>query len=66
MEIRITIEEGEVLNEILEARHRELLREISRSHNHPEFRKGLRHRAAALDSILNQVKHLLAQELVSR
>lgn len=66
MEITLGLEEAELLSELLETRHRDLLREISRSHNHPEFRSALRENAAILESIINKVHEVIAESLACR
>ena len=66
MEITLTFEEAELLSEMLESRHRDLLREISRSHNHPDFRMALRENAAILESIMNRVNEVIAEGLACR
>lgn len=66
MEITLNLEEAEVLSELLETRHHELLREISRNHNHPEFRAGLRETAAVLESVMNKVNGVVAEGLACR
>jgi hypothetical protein len=66
MEITLTFEEAELLSELLETRHRDLLREISRSHHHPEFRGALRENAAILESVMNKVTEVIADGLACR
>jgi hypothetical protein len=66
MEILLTFEEAELLSEMLETRQRELLREISRSHNHPAFRDALQENAAILESVINKVNEVIAEGLACR
>lgn len=55
MEVTITPEEMELLIEILEERHRDLLREISRT-NHHEFKLVLRKKEKLLESVLLRLR----------
>ncbi len=66
MEITLTFEEAELLNEMLETRHKDLLREISRSHNHPEFRSALRENAAIMESVINKLNVIISEALACR
>lgn len=61
MELHLTSEQRQLLQEILEERHRELLREIGHTDHH-HFKEVLRKKAKALESILEEV----AEELVTR
>ena len=54
MELTLTVEEWELLSEILGERHRALLREISRT-DHREFKLALRKREKLLESIVNRL-----------
>lgn len=54
MELILTPEEHELLSEVLEEHHRELVREISRTDRH-EFRILLRKKEKLLESVLNKV-----------
>jgi chemotaxis methyl-accepting protein methylase len=54
MEISFTSEERELLVAVLEERHRELLREISRS-THNEFKVGLKRNEKLLQSAINKL-----------
>ena len=59
MEIVLSAEESILLEEVLEQYHRELLREIARTHHH-EFKLTLRRKEAEVESILaklSQAKH---------
>jgi hypothetical protein len=55
MELLLTSEEGKFLIEVLEERHRELLREISRTKHHG-FKATLKNNERLLESILNKVR----------
>jgi hypothetical protein len=61
MELHLTSDQRQLLQEILEERHRELLREIAHTDHH-HFKEVLRKKATALESILEEV----AEELVTR
>lgn len=55
MELTLTIEEWELLLEILGERHRALLREISHT-DHREFKRALLKREKLLESIENRLR----------
>jgi len=55
MELTLTVEERELVLEILGQRHRELLREISRTDHH-EFKLALRKKEKLLESVENRVR----------
>ena len=55
MELTLTVEEREVLLEILGQKHRELLREISHTDHH-EFKLALRRKEQLLESVENRVR----------
>ena len=55
MELILTVEERELVMGILEERHRELLREISRTDRH-EFKLILRKNEKTLESVLNKLR----------
>jgi hypothetical protein len=55
MEVTITPEEMELLLEILEEHHRELLREIARTSHH-EFKLVLRKKEKLLESVLLRLR----------
>jgi hypothetical protein len=55
MELTLTVEERELVLEIFGQRHRELLREISRTDHH-EFKLALRKKEKLLDSVENRVR----------
>jgi len=57
MELTLTVEERELVLEILGQRHRELLREISHTDHH-EFKLALRKKEKLLDSVENRVRAL--------
>jgi hypothetical protein len=61
MELHLTSDQRRLLQEILEERHRELLREIAHT-DHLHFKEVLRKKAKALESILEGV----AEESVKR
>jgi hypothetical protein len=55
MELTLTVEERELVLEILNHRHRELLREISHTDHH-EFKLALRKREKLLESVVNRLR----------
>jgi hypothetical protein len=55
MELTLTIEEWELLSEILDERHRALLREISHT-DHREFKHALLKREKLLESVVNRLR----------
>jgi hypothetical protein len=55
MELTLTIEEWELLLEILGERHLALLREISHT-DHREFKLALRKREKLLESVMNRLR----------
>jgi hypothetical protein len=55
MELTLTVEERELVLEILGQRHRELLREISRTDHH-EFKLALRKKEKLLESVENRLR----------
>jgi len=55
MELTLTVEERELVLEILGHRHRELLREISHTDHH-EFKLALRKKEQLLESIENRLR----------
>ncbi|MFZ0862420.1 MAG: hypothetical protein WB781_06660 [Candidatus Sulfotelmatobacter sp.] len=62
MELTLTTEEQQLLLDILEQRHRELLKEISHSDHH-EFKQSLRKNEKLLESILSHLRRVPVQEL---
>ena len=58
MDLRLSAEEAEFLREVLEERHNELFREISRAQHH-HFKTALRQKEALLNSVLNRLSTLL-------
>ena len=63
MELQLSPEEAEVVWDILADRHRELLREISRTSHH-EFKITRRHREAVLDAVIKRLSVLRAQSYI--
>ena len=61
MELHLTSDQRQLLQEILEERHRELLREIAHT-DHLHFKEVLRAKAKAVESLLDRV----ADGLVTR
>ena len=61
MELHLTSDQRQLLQEILEERHRELLREIAHTDHH-HFKEVLRTKARAVESLVDKV----ADELVTR
>ena len=61
MELHLTSEQRQLLEEILEERHRELVREITHT-EHLHFKEVLRKKVKALESMLEE----LAAELVKQ
>ncbi|MBZ5685481.1 MAG: ubiquinol-cytochrome-c reductase complex assembly factor 3 [Acidobacteriia bacterium] len=62
MELILNTEEQEFLQDILEQRHRELLKEISHTDSR-EFKQDLRKKEMLLDSILSRLRRTAIQEL---
>ena len=54
MELTLSTEEQQLLLDILEQRHRELLKEISHTDHH-EFRQALRKNEKLLESVLSRL-----------
>lgn len=59
MDLELTADERTLILEILIERQRNLLVEISRSHNH-QFREILKKREAILESVLEKVREPVA------
>jgi len=57
MELTLTVEEWELLLEILDERHSALLREISHT-DHREFKIALRRREKLLESVVNRLRDM--------
>jgi hypothetical protein len=55
MELHLTDEERELLLEILQERHKNLIHEIARTDHH-DFRHELQHRCRKLEGILGKVQ----------
>jgi len=64
MDLTLTSEERELLLSILEQRHQELLKEIWHSH-HREFKASLRKKEKLLESVLDHLREVPMQEVVS-
>jgi hypothetical protein len=62
MELILSTEEHQLLFEMLEQRHRELLKEISHTDHH-EFKQALRKNEKLLESILSRLRGAPVQEL---
>jgi hypothetical protein len=62
MELTLSSEEQQLLLEILEQRHRELLKEISHTDYH-QFKQALRKNEQLLDSMLNRLRAAPVQAL---
>jgi hypothetical protein len=62
MELTLSSEEQQLLLEILEQRHRELLKEISHTDHH-QFKQALRKNEQLLDSMLNRLRAAPVQAL---
>jgi hypothetical protein len=62
MELLLSTEEHQLLLDILEQRHRELLKEISHTDHH-EFKLALRKNEKLLESILSRLRGASVQEL---
>jgi len=54
MDLKLTLDEEELIKEMLEEHHRELLMEIARA-DHREFRLDLRKKEQVLKSVLNKL-----------
>jgi hypothetical protein len=55
MQILLSVEEQELLLQILEQRHRDLQKEITHTH-HREFKQTLRRNEAFIESILDKLR----------
>lgn len=55
MELTLSAEEQELLLNILEQHHRELLKEIAHTDHH-EFKQGLRRNEKLLDSLVSRLR----------
>jgi hypothetical protein len=55
MELQLTEDERELLLEILQERHKNLIHEIARTDHH-DFKHELQHRCTKLESILRKVQ----------
>ncbi len=64
MEVSLTASERELLLEVLEERHRELLREISRADHHG-FKIGLKENAGLIESMLTKLRRARPKELLA-
>jgi len=62
MELTLSTEEQQLLLDILEQRHRELLKEISHT-AHRDFKQGLRKNEQLLESMMGRLRGVPAQEL---
>lgn len=62
MELTLSYEERELLIELLEERHRQLLREISHTHHH-EFRVTLKKHEQVLEGVIGKLRALHHPEL---
>lgn len=61
MELILNTEEQELLLNILEQHHQELLREIAHT-NHRQFKQGLRQNEKLLDSMMNRLREAAMQQ----
>lgn len=55
MEFLISIEERNLLKEVMEQYHRELLREIARTHHH-DFKTALQRKEDQVESLLSKLE----------
>ena len=62
MELMLSPEERQFLLEVLEQRHRELLKEIWHT-DHREFKETLRKNESLLESVLNRLRDVPAEKL---
>ena len=62
MELTLSTEEQQLLLDILEQRHRELLKEISHT-DHREFKQALGKNEKLLESVLSRLRRAPVQEL---
>jgi len=62
MELILSTEEQQLLLDILEQRHKELLKEISHT-AHREFKQGLRKNEQLLESMMSRLRGVPAEEL---
>jgi len=63
VEVSLTASERDLLLEILEERHRELLREISRAEHH-DFKAELKGNATLIESMLSKLRTARPKELL--
>ncbi len=64
VEVSLTASERELLLEILEARYRDLVREISRAEHHG-FKLGLKDNAVLIESMLSKLRTARPKELTA-
>ena len=62
MELKLSTEEQQLLLDILEQRHKELLKEISHT-AHREFKQGPRKNEQLLESMMSRLRGVAAEEL---
>ncbi len=62
VEVSLTASERELLLQVLEEHHRELLRDISRAEHHV-FKAGLKENAARIESMLKKLRTARPSEL---
>ncbi|HXX26978.1 MAG TPA: hypothetical protein VEI99_00870 [Terriglobales bacterium] len=65
MELMLTSDERELLLEVLEEHHRQLIREIARARHH-EFKSALKSKERMIESVVNKLKGAHPVELSGR
>jgi hypothetical protein len=60
MQLTLSLEQVELVREILQDRHKELFREISRAQHH-DFKTALRRKEALLNAVLDQLQGILEE-----
>jgi hypothetical protein len=65
MELMLTSDERELMLEVLEEHHRQLIREIARARHH-DFKSALKGKERMIESVLNKLKGAHSAELSAR
>ncbi|HXY11672.1 MAG TPA: hypothetical protein VEI52_27805 [Terriglobales bacterium] len=62
MELTLTPDEGELMREVLEEHHRQLIREIARARHH-EFKSALKDKERMIETVVAKLKAAHHEEL---
>lgn len=62
MELTLTSDEGELMREVLEEHHRQLIREIARA-RHQEFKSALKSKERIIESVVTKLNAAHREEL---